>query len=130
MREGARDNKQSPKQILATLWLFPRFLFSTFSYVVSSNRANHPPSLPFFSECCNLLLSSILFSYILKIVGSSDHHNTLKKVSVTIPILCSKFVSDTIFDTFFKKVSDTIPILFRYSSCTKYARIPLKCGRK
>ena len=41
----------------------------------------------------------------------SDHHDTLKKVSVTIPILCSKFVSDTIFDTFFQK---KYPIHYRY----------------
>ena len=42
---------------------------------------------------------------------STDHHDTLKKVFITILILCSKFVSDTIFDTFLKKVSDMIPIL-------------------
>ena len=69
---------------------------------------------------------SYFYSLIDKRVPSSDHHDILKKVSVTIPILCSKFVSDTIFDTFFKKVYETIPILFRYSSCKKCCRLAPK----
>ena len=53
------------------------------------------------------------------LLRTSDHHDTLKKVSVTIPILCSKFVSDTIFDTFFKKY----PIRYRYFFDTLAAKI-------